>query len=56
LFIENRVFLRRVLVTLCGPDGRKLPTYYEGIELLSPGIKPSEAFMVLDYRRKRDLE
>jgi len=39
-----------------GPDGRKILPYYEGIELLSPGIKPAEALMVLDYRRKRDLE
>jgi len=43
-------------VNPCGPDGRKILTYYEGIELLSPGIKPAEALMVLDYRRKRDLE
>jgi hypothetical protein len=27
-----------------------------GIELLSPGLKPSEAFLVLNYRTNRDCD
>ena len=39
-----------------GPDGRKIQSLCDGIELLPPGIQKSEALTILDYRRKRDLK
>jgi hypothetical protein len=57
VFIENRAPSLFRAFTLCGPDGRKILRFCNAeIEFLSPGLKPSEAFMILDYRRKRDLE
>jgi len=35
-------------------DGKSNQSYY-GIELLSPGLNPAEAFLVLDYRRKHEM-
>jgi hypothetical protein len=47
---------RLAFVTLCGPDGLRFPCSYSSLELLSPGLTPAEGFMILEYRRKRDLE
>jgi hypothetical protein len=57
---DEFVIERHFAITLCGPDGQKVPQHHlsitPAIELLSPRLKPSEAFMVLQYRRTRDLE